>query len=176
MARMDDIAEEAGLSKGAVYLYFKKKDDIILAILESFFKNEAENLQLLLEAEGSVSTRLLALVEHMTQEVQQRPGFLSVGYEFYAIAGREDSVRQFIQEYFQSYRIGLAALIQQGIQRGEFRPIDADAAAVALLALLEGLNLLWVTDPQAVHLAEVAHKSVSLLLNGFRSAGNDNPS
>ncbi|HEY6540074.1 MAG TPA: helix-turn-helix domain-containing protein, partial [Ktedonobacteraceae bacterium] len=36
-ARMDDIAEEVGLSKGALYLYYKSKDAIIAALLKFFF-------------------------------------------------------------------------------------------------------------------------------------------
>ena len=39
-ARMDDIAEETGLSKGTLYLYFKSKDDLIAAILDRIFQRE----------------------------------------------------------------------------------------------------------------------------------------
>ena len=38
LARMDDIAEETGLSKGTLYLYFKSKDDLIIAILDRIFR------------------------------------------------------------------------------------------------------------------------------------------
>ena len=36
-ARMDDIAEETGLSKGTLYLYFKSKEDLVIAILDRIF-------------------------------------------------------------------------------------------------------------------------------------------
>ena len=39
-ARMDDIAEETGLSKGTLYNYFKSKDDLIIAILDRIFQRE----------------------------------------------------------------------------------------------------------------------------------------
>lgn len=39
-ARMDDIVQEAGLSKGALYWYFKSKDEIVMAILSSLFERE----------------------------------------------------------------------------------------------------------------------------------------
>ena len=39
-ARMDDIAEEAGLSKGALYWYFNSKDKIIASLLTTFFDRE----------------------------------------------------------------------------------------------------------------------------------------
>ena len=39
-ARMDDIARQAGLSKGALYLYYTSKDAIITALLKYFFTQE----------------------------------------------------------------------------------------------------------------------------------------
>src|SRR5947208_7449216 len=60
-ARMDDIVEESGLSKGTLYWYFKSKEDIINAILRRLFTGELEILESLLEAEGTVSERLIHL-------------------------------------------------------------------------------------------------------------------
>jgi AcrR family transcriptional regulator len=37
LARMDDIAEETGLSKGTLYLYFKSKDELVISILDRIF-------------------------------------------------------------------------------------------------------------------------------------------
>ncbi len=42
-ARMDDIVEETGLSKGALYWYFKSKDDIIFAIMDRIFQPNSGN-------------------------------------------------------------------------------------------------------------------------------------
>jgi len=53
-ARMDDIVEESGLSKGTLYWYFKSKDDIITAILDRMLKREARQLHSMLDDERSV--------------------------------------------------------------------------------------------------------------------------
>src|SRR2546429_6156000 len=60
-ARMDDIVEGSGLSKGTLYWYFKSKEDIINAILHSLFTGELANLENLLEVKGTASERLLQL-------------------------------------------------------------------------------------------------------------------
>src|ERR671922_2170619 len=44
-ARMDDIADKTGLSKGTLYLYFKSKDDLIIAILDHIFQYEFKQLE-----------------------------------------------------------------------------------------------------------------------------------
>jgi AcrR family transcriptional regulator len=44
-ARMEDVAEQARLSKGALYLYYKSKDAIIAALLQHLFTQEFKQLQ-----------------------------------------------------------------------------------------------------------------------------------
>ena len=69
-ARMDDIVAESGLSKGALYWYFKSKDEITAAILDSLFTREMTELQGLLEADGLVADRLLEFVRHTAGEIK----------------------------------------------------------------------------------------------------------
>src|SRR5690242_11290187 len=82
-ARMDDIVAEAGLSKGALYWYFKSKDDIIVAILESLFTREMSALEALLEAKGPVYERLLGFVAHTAAELKTMAHLTPILYEFY---------------------------------------------------------------------------------------------
>jgi len=96
--------------------------------------------------------------------------FITIAFEFYALAGREKDVRQYLQEYFKAYRGELARLIQRGIERGEFRVVDAEAAAITLAALFEGLALLYFVDPQALQWTEQVEASVRLLLEGLQRA------
>jgi hypothetical protein len=76
-------------------------------------------------------------------------------------------VRQFLKEYFAAYRVPLAALIRQGIARGEFRDMDADLAALTFIALYEGLTLLWAVDPQSMAVETTPEAAVRLLLEGL---------
>src|ERR1700686_5485686 len=51
-SRMDDIAGQAGLSKGELYLYYKSKDAIIAALLQHLFAKEFKQLPTLVESES----------------------------------------------------------------------------------------------------------------------------
>jgi AcrR family transcriptional regulator len=93
---------------------------------------------------------------------------MPIAFEFYAIAGRDKAVRQFLKEYFTDYRHLLARLIERGIERREFRDIDAEATAITLVALFEGQALLFFVDPEATRWAEQAETSVRLLLGGLQ--------
>jgi AcrR family transcriptional regulator len=169
-ARMDDVAEQAGLSKGALYLYYKSKDAIIAALLQRLFTQEFNYLQALMEAEssGPVVEQLLVLTRQMATMLQWRRRLMPIAFEFYAIAGRDKQVRQFLTEYFTDYRQLLARLIERGIERREFRAIDAMATAITLTALFEGLALLFFVDPEATRWVEQVETSVRLLLSGLQ--------
>ena len=71
-ARMDDVAEQAGLSKGALYLYYKSKDAIIAALLQHLFAQEFKQLQTLVESEskGLVVEQLLILTRQLASMMQ----------------------------------------------------------------------------------------------------------
>src|SRR5690242_12501061 len=100
-ARMDDIADESSLSKGALYLYFKSKDDLIAAILRRIYDHELRALRAAQTDTGSASQRLLALADHMTSQVRHLSILLPIWFDFYALAGRQRAVRQSLSGYFQ---------------------------------------------------------------------------
>lgn len=169
-ARMDDVAEQAGLSKAALYLYYKSKDAIITALLQYLFTQEFKHLQALVEAEsqGPVVEQLLVLTRQLAEMMQWMSRLMPIAFEFYAIAGRDKDVRQFLKGYFTDYRQLLARLIERGIAQGEFRDIDAMATAITLTALFEGQALLFFVDPEATRWTDQLETSVQLLLLGLQ--------
>lgn len=174
-ARMDSIAEESGLSKGTLYLYFESKDHLISALLERFFTATLHDSQQLLDADAPVADRLLLLTNALAAETEQMSALVSIGFEFYSIAARQASVRTFLRTYFHQYTDLLETLIQQGIARGEFRPVSAREAAVTLVALFEGLNLLHVVDPEAIQFQRQGEASVRFLLASLLMPEKDTP-
>ncbi len=167
-ARMDDIVEESGLSKGTLYWYFKSKEDIINAISRRLFTGELEKLEILLEAEGTVSERLMQLTGYRVAGLKRMSNLIPIIFEFYAVAVHQQWVQQFIGEYFKNFRKLLEALIQQGIDRGEFRLVNATEAAISLASIYEGLTIHWLMDPQTVQWDTLSENSIPLLLDGLK--------
>lgn len=168
-ARMDDIAQEAGLSKGALYLYYKSKDAIIAALLKFCFNVEMKQLRTFLEQKTGLMVReqMVTFTRQFAADMKWMPFILPVSFEFYALAGRRKDVRQNLKEYFKEYRELMAALIQRGIDNGEFRAVDAQSAAIITAALFEGMTLLWMVDPQAMNIEQEAERCMQMLLDGL---------
>lgn len=169
--RMDDIAGQAGLSKGALYLYYKSKDAIIGALLKYFFNQELKHLQdfVAIERPEPVAEQLLLLTRQLSAAMKWMERLMPIAFEFYALAGRDREVRQFLNEYFITYRRDLARLVERGVAHGEFRAIDTNAIAVTLTALFEGMALLYFIDPQGLQWDAQIEASVQTLLAGIRA-------
>ncbi len=136
-ARMEDIAQEAGLSIGGVYWYFKGKEAVVQALLEEMFDADLRGLHGVLAADGSVRDRLAAYVRiSLTETAPQSP----LSNELYSLATRNAEARTHLLAYLGEFQRLLAALIQQGIDRGELRPVDPRLAALTLLAAYEGFT------------------------------------
>lgn len=163
-ARMEEIAQEAGLSVGGVYWYFKGKEAIIHALLQEMFDADLNGLRRVLTAEGAVQARLLEYVRSgLAPAAEQSP----LSNELYSLATRDEAARGHLLAYLNEYQRVLAELIQQGIDRGELRPVAPMTAALTLLAAYEGfmeLTMLGLLapDPEAALLA-----MLDLLLTGM---------
>jgi AcrR family transcriptional regulator len=166
--RMEDIARASGLSKGAVYLYFKSKDAIIGALLRTLFAWELRGARAIVEREGTATERLLALTHMFADELDRLVVAMPILMEFYAVAFRQAVVREHLGQMYDEFRAPLAALVQQGMEQGEFRAVDPDDVALTWIALLEGLTLLWVVNPRGIAWRERADAAVHLLLDGLR--------
>lgn len=167
-ARMDDIVQEAGLSKGALYWYFKSKDDIIMAILKNLFERELSGIKALQAKEGRADALLDEFTQLTIQELKQMTRLLPISYEFYALAFRNKTVREAMRAYLHTYINFLAPLIQRGIDQGLFRAVDAEETAISIASLIEGTLLLWVFDPDKVDLERQLNQSMSVFLSGLK--------
>ena len=167
-ATMDDIVAESGLSKGALYWYYKSKDALILALLDRIFVGELSQYEKLIDAEGTASERLEGLMQAVAQEMARLKHLLPLLFEFVALAARRKSVRETLGGYYRRYHKLLSQILQQGIDSGEFVDINADEAALAIIGLGEGLAMLCFVDPDWVDLGNIGELPMKLLLDRFQ--------
>ena len=170
-ARMDDIAAEAKLSKGTLYLYFKSKDAIITHLLDKLFARELSDLQSLKEDQRPASEKLLFFTDQMIAKMKTWTKLIPIMYEFLGRLFRQNVVQQAFKTYFRSYLNLLTPIIQQGIDTGEFKAEKAKDVAITIGAIFEGTILLWVYDPASINLENHLRISMKLLMDGLR---NDN--
>ncbi len=169
-ATMDDIVEESGLSKGALYWYFKSKDEIIGAIVDYFFNLELADIRALPQAPGSARERLQQFTKLTIAELRRMKPVIPIVYEFYSLAFRNKGVQKVLRSYLNAYLDILTPLVQQGIERGEFRTVEARQVSITLGAVLEGTALLWALDPRGFPLEAQLEVGIQTVLAGIEAS------
>ncbi len=168
-ARMDDIAEETGLSKGTLYLYFKSKGDLIIAILDRMFQREFKQLEDLNQDGLTATDAIWKLTDLITKDILGLIRLIPIVYEFLALAFRNKYVQQALKKYINRYLDILIPIIQRGVDSGEFRQVDAREVAIAGSAIIEGTLLLWVYDKSLVEPEYHIRSGMKLLLEGVQA-------
>jgi TetR/AcrR family fatty acid metabolism transcriptional regulator len=167
--RMEDIARASGLSKGALYLYYRGKDTLIAAIMRTMLAWELRAARAAVAGGGSATERLLAIAAMFVAEIERIAGAMPILLEFYAVAARQPAVRASLSASYVEFREVLAEVVRQGIASGEFRDTDPGAVAFTIIALMEGQGLLWAIVPQDDDWRAHGMAAVRLLLDGLRA-------
>ncbi|MFN8388214.1 MAG: TetR/AcrR family transcriptional regulator, partial [Anaerolineales bacterium] len=118
-ARMDDIADKTGLSKGTLYLYFKSKDDLIIAILDRMFQREMKQMEGLDQADLSAADAIWKMTEAVTNNILGFVRLVPIVYQFLALAFRNKYVQKALKKYINQYIDMITPIIEQGIKSGE---------------------------------------------------------
>jgi AcrR family transcriptional regulator len=132
---MRQIAEAVGVTKAALYYHFKDKEDLFLAILESYLE-KVETLIVGIQTEGdSCPDRIHLLVERiLNQPVDQRAVIRLASQEMAHLSAVS---RQSFGEVYHRRFIGrIQAMLEAGIAAGELRPLDPQVCTWALLGMM----------------------------------------
>lgn len=149
-ARLDDVAAQAGISKGTLYLYFRNKEELFKAVVrETLLPNIALAEGRIGGARGPTPELLLDVLRGLVGAVGTRPGVIPK--LIIAEAGNfPDLARFYVEEVIlRGFRL-FAGLLARGMERGEFRRVDPQLAAPVLAAPIL-LMAIWkhVMEPHA---------------------------
>jgi AcrR family transcriptional regulator len=175
-ARVEDVAKAAGLSKGAVYLYFDSKEALFEALVRRFAEhvaaNAAKRFLTLAEADPETAIRggLRFLMGMMSDPaVSAAPRLvIAEAQRFPAIAAL------YHREVVSIGRRAIEALLARGVERGVFRAVPAEAAKRCVMGpMLAHLFLTQIfvdpNDPTPPPDPEATADAVAdILLNGLR--------
>lgn len=142
-ARLDDIAARAGVSKGAIYLYFATKEDIFRAVVEQAILPDLQALHGLAASHpGPFADLVGALLSHVTRVVADSP----VGGVLKMVIGEARNFPELAQVWHDRVVGPAIAVIATAIAaaqaRGELRPGDPRQHALSLISPLV-VGVIW---------------------------------
>ena len=100
-ARMSDIADNSGLSKGSLYWYFDSKDSLILQLLKRFFEPELKDFRALINDSRSTEQRLEVYTERVAEDMDKMLRWLPLLHDFISLAFRHEIIKKIVSSYYQ---------------------------------------------------------------------------
>ena len=150
-ASLDDIAEAAGYTKGAVYSNFAGKDDLYLALLDAHYEARVAAYADMLLDEATFEEATRAVGRFMVESDARDPDWLPTLAEFVAHAARDESLRRAYVRIRVRFLVAIADVIEALCERHGLTllvpPLEA-ARASSLLA--RGYSAERRLDPDAV--------------------------
>src|SRR5215469_9084014 len=136
---MDRVAEAAGVAKGTLYLYFQSKEDLYLGILTDGMESMARNYQASVDPQSDVKVRLRRAITLSIEFYDQRRDLLRL---MMTEEPRMPEARNRLREEWRDRGVRFFnSLIEEGIQSGAFRRVDARLATFAILGSIRSVML-----------------------------------
>jgi len=173
--RLEDVAARAGVSKGTAYLYFKNKEELFKAVVRAYVVPTIEHIEAAVAGPGPAAEALERLFTDWVEKVHgARIGALPK--LIIAEAGNFPELALFYrEEVVQRVLRSVTGLLRRGIDRGEFRAVDVERAALCVIAPLMLATLLkhslGSVEALPIDAPALARGHLDLLLGGLAPEG-----
>ena len=136
-----EIALAAGVSSGTVTHHFAGIDEILAAVVRAETERVRDELWAEATRRESALEALIALGEGLLSQRREVREYWSLWIDFWARAAHDRTLARWQSERYRTWRELIRGLVAAGVEAGELRPVDADAAAVDIVALIDGLGI-----------------------------------
>jgi AcrR family transcriptional regulator len=137
---VDDIARQADIGKGTLYLYFPSKEQIYLAALLEDAQRLDEESRTAMSAAKNWQDKLRAYVEVRLRYFDEHQDFVRIYLtEFRSMCFQERPVHTELYRLSEQAEAQLAQMFAAAAARGEIRSIDPELAACTVIELTRGL-------------------------------------
>jgi len=125
-ARMDAIAQTAGVNKALLYYYFRDKESLYGAILDRFFAQLLERVMTVCDQPGTAGQRFLSYASAHFDAVAESPYYARIFMSELMSTARGGSPHfdRLFAQYLRPIGTRVSALLQAGVASGEFRSVD----------------------------------------------------
>jgi TetR/AcrR family transcriptional regulator, fatty acid metabolism regulator protein len=169
-SRVSDIAREAGIASGTIYLYFKTKDDILVTLFREKMAGFVGGARKAIAGEPDAVAKLRRLVRLHFETLEAHPDLAEVvqvelrqGQKFFRGASAHE-----VSAYFDL----IGAVLQEGVVAGVFRSdLPIKVATKMLFGAMDQVTTSWVLGKRGYRLADAAEPVATIFLKGVRRDG-----
>jgi TetR/AcrR family transcriptional regulator, fatty acid metabolism regulator protein len=165
-SRVSDIAREAGIASGTIYLYFKTKDEILVTLFREKMAEWVAQVRRQIASESDAVAKVRRLVALHFSVLETDPDLAEVvqvelrqGHKFFRGASAHE-----VSAYFEL----ISSILHEGIASGQFRKeLPVKMATKMLFGAMDQVATSWVLGKRAYRLSDAAEPVASLFLRGI---------
>jgi len=172
-ATMQEIATEAGLSKGTIYLYFRDRDALVEKTFERAMSQLHARVDAALQSGTTFEHKLRAMLTAKIEFFRDHREFFRLYMSLRYPEGNPQQQRRqkrTCQPQYQSRIVELAHMLREAMDRGEVRPMNANRLALVIVEASNAITIERVLEeappPEADDVALIA----DTILTGIRSS------
>ena len=166
--KMDDIADEAGFSKGAVYHHFSSKDDLFFSLIDywetsflpKFYSNNYSNVSLV--------KVLKELASEVASNFKNKKYLFLAELEIWALSNRDSKVRERTKKLYNKMLSHLENIFTNAINDGEYKNIDPGMAAMAVMTSMQGVIWFSIFDHKNFTAEQYVNEVMNFIINGLK--------
>jgi TetR/AcrR family fatty acid metabolism transcriptional regulator len=168
-ARVSEIAKEANVADGTIYLYFKNKDDILISLFEEEFGKVVDNMRKELEQEKDALQKLRRFAfSHLNIITKQQHLAEVLGVE---VRQSSKFMKEYVNKRFIEYLNLIRAIVVEGQEMGLIRKdLTPGIMKRALFGALDEMTRYWVLSTKKKHSINQSAQQISdVFIRGMMS-------
>jgi len=167
-ARIQDVAEEAGVSHGTVYIYFKNKDALFMSIFQEILGELIQYISSEIQKEKNAEDKIRRIISMQLDIIEENPDLTKLILIEFPRSGNflNDSNTNVLSRYIDL----ISDVLKQGIDEGIFSiEMRTEVTATMIYAGIQGIATRWILDGMGYSLKAMEKSIADILLNGLKS-------
>ncbi len=165
---LDRVAEEAGVAKGTIYLYFQNKDDLVFRVLKEGIADLLDKTRVAMEGDLPLPDRLRRMVHIQFDFVSaNRSLFL---YYRAQMGGEHAAQKDFhcrMQEEYDQFLELMITHFEKAIAAGEIRPLEPRKLARVFTGIVDSVLTDHILDGQEAPIDDEVEFVLDVVLHGI---------
>lgn len=148
-ASIDEVAEEAGFTKGAFYSNFRSKEELFLAMLDEHFGEQLDKLDRRMAEEGEIGEQAREAAIDFAHHLSDEPEWVRLYFQFAAHAARDEGFRAELVTRNRTLQARFAEIFRRRAERLPFpAPVEPDELARMADVMADGFAMHQLLDPE----------------------------
>jgi len=168
-AKVSEIAKKAGIADGTIYIYFKHKDDILIALFEEKMQEVLDNMKKHISLESDPLKKIQRFAFIHLKLIEDNKDMAEIIQVELRQSGK--FMKNYHNEKFVQYLDLIGDIIQEGKEKGLIRKdIIPGIGKRAFFGALDEMSRYWVLSKRRKYDIETAAKHISdYFINGIKS-------